>query len=101
MADTTPAPGTTRYLCPLECGWHYDEPPPNMNDFAGITPEPGVDGPDEATHSVARQAYERKARWTEEALRDHLATHTSEEDVRAIRALLAASGAQPDLGSSA
>lgn len=90
--DAQPAPGTTRYLCPLGCGWHHDVPPPGLADLAGITPEPPARDLSEAISSIATQAGLRQARWTEQAVRDHLAAHTSEAEVAAIRQLLADSG---------
>lgn len=44
-------PGGTRYLCPFDCGWSYDEP---------------------ASFDVHRKAAE-----TEAALREHLTEHTA------------------------
>lgn len=79
---TTPAPGTTRYLCPLECGWHHDVPPPSLTDAAGIAPDPDARNLSEAITSIAGQAARRVAEQTEQALIDHLAAHATEEAQR-------------------
>lgn len=86
-----PEPGTTRYLCPLECGWHHDVPPPSVDRIAelGAVADPTVHDPYEAINSVARDAYRREAERTETALRDHLATHTTEQFARVIHDLRA------------
>jgi hypothetical protein len=87
----SPVAGTTRYLCPLECGWHHDVPPPSFDRVAelGAAPDPAVTDPHEAVNSVARDAYRREAEQTEGALREHLATHTAEQFVRVIHDLRA------------
>ena len=85
----TPVAGTTRYLCPLECGWHHDEPPPSMSDAAGITPDPAAGDLSEAIASIAGQAVRGRADETEEALSVHLGTHTTEQFVRTIQQLRA------------
>jgi hypothetical protein len=86
---SAPVAGTTRYLCPLECGWHHDVPPPSaervvelgtMADLAGRTPS-------EVINAMATQACLREAELTETALREHLATHTTEQFVRVIHDL--------------
>lgn len=102
MADTTPVPGTTRYLCPLKCGWHYDEPPPTAERVVELADPPNMAGLSisQALSVFTHSAFWREAQQREQELREHLATHTSEEDVRAIRALLAESDVQPDPGSS-
>lgn len=85
----SPVVGTTRYLCPLECGWHHDVPPPSMDRVAelGAVADPNVCDPYEAVNSIARDAYRREAEQTETALRDHLDTHTTEQFVRTIQEL--------------
>ncbi|MFD9248492.1 hypothetical protein [Streptomyces bottropensis] len=87
----SPAAGTTRYLCPLECGWHHDVPPPGIDRITemGVTADPYVLDPYEAVTSIARDAYRREAEQTETALRDHLATHTTEQFARVIHDLRA------------
>lgn len=58
---------TTRYLCPLGCGWSYDEPdarPPAVCDADSIS---------EAAHLAVRN---RMAE-TEAALREHMTEHTA------------------------
>jgi hypothetical protein len=85
----SPVAGTTRYLCPLECGWHHDVPPPSLDritELAAVA-DPHVLDPYEAVNSIARDAYRREAEQTETALRDHLATHTTEQFVRVIHDL--------------
>lgn len=89
MTADTPEPGTTRYLCPLECGWHHDVSPPSLADLAGITPESSARSLPEVIGSIATQAGIRQAQRTEAAIRDHLGSHTSDEDRRAVRQLLA------------
>jgi hypothetical protein len=85
----SPVAGTTRYLCPLECGWHHDVPPPSVDRVVelGAVADPEVHDPYEAVNSIARDAYRREAERTETALREHLATHTTEQFVRVIRDL--------------
>lgn len=84
---SSPAPGTTRYLCPLECGWHHDVPPPSPADLAGIVPHPTARDMSEAVSSIASQAAFRQLERTEEALRGHLDTHTTVEFARVIHDL--------------
>lgn len=85
----SPVAGTTRYLCPLECGWHHDVPPPSLDRITemGIVADPYILDPYEAVSSMARDAYRREAEQTETALREHLATHTTEQFVRVIHDL--------------
>lgn len=85
----SPAPGTTRYLCPLECGWHHDVPPPSLDRIAqlGVTADPAARDVNEAITSVAHQALYVEADRTETALREHLATHTTAQFVRVIHDL--------------
>ncbi|WP_405883637.1 hypothetical protein OG747_36650 [Streptomyces sp. NBC_01384] len=89
MTNKTPVPGTTRYLCPLECGWHHDVPPPSLDRIAElhVTADPAARDLREAIGSVATQALLREAEQTEAALREHLATHATEEFVRVIHDL--------------
>lgn len=86
---TDPEPGTTRYLCHLEelCDWHYDVPPPSLDDLAGIAPEPGPDTMDHFLNSVIRQGMVRRAKLTDTALRAHLSQHTLDEFVEVIHRL--------------
>lgn len=86
---TQPTAGTTRYLCPLECGWHHDVPPPSPERVTelGVTADPAARDLSEAINSVAHQALYAEADRTETALREHLATHTTEQFVRIIRDL--------------
>jgi hypothetical protein len=88
---STPVAGTTRYLCPLECGWHHDVPPPSVDRAAelGAVADPTVRDPYEAVNSVAHDAYRREAERTEQAFREHLGTHTTEQFVRTIQGLRA------------
>lgn len=85
----SPVAGTTRYLCPLECGWHHEVAPPSMDrvNELGAVADPDVRDPCEAVNSIARDAYRREAERTETALREHLATHTTEQFVRVIHDL--------------
>jgi hypothetical protein len=89
--DQGAAAGTTRYLCPLECGWHHDVPPPSLDRIAelGATADPAARDIQEAIASVAHRATFAEAERTETALREHLATHTTEQYVRTIQGLRA------------
>ena len=92
MTDSPPPPGTTRYLCPLECGWHHDDPPPSPEDVRGVAPDPDVRNFQEAVSSIAGKAAMRRLEQTEAALKEHLATHTAPDEVAAIEQLLADKG---------
>ena len=85
----TPVAGTTRYLCPLECGWHHDVPPPGVERIAelGVTADPGAWDIHEAIASVAHRATFAEAERTETALREHLDTHTTVEFAQVIHDL--------------
>ena len=89
MSSATPPSGTTRYLCPLECGWHHDVPPPSLDRIAalGATSDPAARDISEAIGSVATGACIAEAEQTETALREHLDTHTPEQFVRGIHDL--------------
>jgi hypothetical protein len=61
----------TRYPCPLDCGWHHDEP------FTGDVP----DGASEQDlHDLAALASSD----VEELLREHFSSHSLEEWVAAV-----------------
>jgi hypothetical protein len=100
MSAATPVPGTTRYLCPLECGWHHDVPPVSLERLAelGAAIDPAVDVSD--VTSFARQAYLAEARQTDAVAREHLATHTTEQFVRTIQVLRAEVAALRDRPTS-
>lgn len=87
----SPVAGTTRYLCPLECGWHHDVPPPSMDRAIelGARADPAARDFQEAVSSVVRSASLAEIDRTETALREHLATHTTEQFVRVIHDLRA------------
>ncbi len=87
----SPVAGTTRYLCPLECDWHHDVPPPGLDRIAalGVTADPAARDIHEAISSVAARATFAEAERTETALREHLATHSTEQFVRTIQGLRA------------
>lgn len=89
MSTATPAPGTTRYLCPLECGWYHDVPPPSVERAAElrVTADPAARDLSEAIASVAHQACLTEAQQTERAFRQHLSTHTPQQFVRVIHDL--------------
>lgn len=91
MSSAVPISGTTRYLCPLECGWRYDVPPPTAERVVELAPAtvPAGLSPSEAINAMATGAYLREAELTETALREHLATHTTEQFVRTIQTLRA------------
>jgi hypothetical protein len=84
-----PVSGTTRYLCPLECGWHHDVPPPGLDRIAalGVTADPSARDIHEAISSAAHRATFAEAQRTETALREHLDTHTTAQFARVIHDL--------------
>lgn len=86
-----PSFGTTRYLCPLECGWHHDVPPPSPQRVVdlGVTADVVADDVHKAITSLAHRALYAEVEQTETALRDHLNTHTTEQFVRTIQGLRA------------
>ena len=87
----TPVAGTTRYLCPLECGWHHDVPTPSVYlaiELCALA-DPAARDFQEAVSSVVRNASFAEVDRTETALREHLATHTTEQFVRTIQTLRA------------
>ncbi|GLP64295.1 hypothetical protein TUSST3_09150 [Streptomyces sp. TUS-ST3] len=92
MTDPTPPAGTTRYLCPLECGWHHDDPPPSTDDVLRVAPDPDVRSFQEAVSSIVSKAAIRRLEQTEAALKQHLATHTDPAEVAAIEQMLADKG---------
>ncbi len=83
MSSAAPPSGTTRYLCPLECGWHHDRPPLPLPTHATTPIAP------EAIQHMARVVLRQDAERVEAALREHLATHTAEQFVRVIHDLRA------------
>lgn len=90
MTDPSPAPGTIRYLCPVECGWHHDRPPlPDTWIPVQIAAETAAEAVQLMSAEAVRQDFER----VELALREHLATHTTEEFVRTIQELRGEVGA--------
>ncbi|CAL9669162.1 hypothetical protein SUDANB145_07321 (plasmid) [Streptomyces sp. enrichment culture] len=91
MANSAPPAGTIRYLCPVECGWHHDVPPPSPDRVTelGATADPAARDFQEAVSSLVRRASMAEAEQTETALREHLATHTDEQFVRVIHDLRA------------
>lgn len=94
MTEPIPAPGTTRYSCPLDCDWHFDVPPPSVERTAalGVVADPAARDVHEAITSIATRTVMREAELTEQAVRDHLATHDDPESVAAIRQMLADAG---------
>jgi len=96
VSDATPAPGTTRYSCPLDCDWHYDVPPPGAARVAelGVVADPEARDIHEAITSVAHQAATREAELTEQAVRDHLAAHSDPASVEAVQQMLADAGVE-------
>lgn len=89
MTDESPASGTTRYLCPLECGWRHDVPLPGLDRIAalGVTADPAARDIHEAISSVAGRVTFAEAQRTETALREHLDTHTTAQFARVIHDL--------------
>lgn len=62
---------TSRFLCPLDCGWHHDQPdfnPDVPQPFASQSAPQGVD-PDTWGYTLGR------ALVVEDALKEHLQTH--------------------------
>jgi hypothetical protein len=86
MPDTAPS-GTTRYLCPVRCGWWHDVPPPSAADTAGITVPPDVTDLGGAISHLAAGAALQRAANTEAALVAHLGTHTMLEFVTELERL--------------
>lgn len=82
----SPVAGTTRYLCPLECGWHYDRPP--FPD-AWTPTDATVPVSPEAIQRIAGELLRQDVEQTEAALREHLATHSMEQFVQTIHDLRA------------
>jgi hypothetical protein len=78
----TPVAGTTRYLCPLECGWSDTEPLNEPPSVAGLSIP-------ESMHAYADSVWWREAQQKEQRLFEHLATHTTEQFVRTIQGLRA------------
>ena len=89
MVNSAPPAGTTRYLCPLECGWHHDVPPPSPERVVelGAMADPAARDFQEAVSSLVSRASLAEAEQTEKALREHLATHTDEQFARVIHDL--------------
>ncbi len=89
MSSAVPPSGTTRYLCPLECGWYHDVPPPSIDRVVELGSTAGLAGlpPGEAVSAMATQAYLAEAGLTETALREHLDTHTTVEFATVIHDL--------------
>jgi hypothetical protein len=75
---------TTRYLCPLECGWHYDTTGPSPADAPG----PYSPTQDETAHDMAARmatdAGRAHAARVESALADHLSTHAMLQAVEVL-----------------
>lgn len=76
----SPVAGTTRYLCPLECGWYHDRPP---------HPTTWVPTAVESIQEMAAEITRQDAARVEKAVREHLATHTMEQFARVIHDLRA------------
>jgi hypothetical protein len=95
MTETVP-PGTTRYYCPLDCGWFHEVPPSGLADLAGIRPAADVVALQDVVDSTVQQAMLRRAEETESAIRQHVATH----GIHTADELRAAIAARPDPGSS-
>lgn len=77
---------TTRYLCPLDCGWHHDQPDPDLSDPDVVYPyiaqdwATGIDG-------IAAGFVAGRAAVIEEALKAHLETHSLVEWVTEVARL--------------
>lgn len=67
----------TRYYCPLDCGWHYDQEEPRPGER--LT-EPLSQRPDESFQDLVTRLAGDTARAhmqkVDDALREHLDTHT-------------------------
>jgi hypothetical protein len=80
------AAGTTRYLCPLDCGWHYDETPPDFSSPATLppfVPQPQMEGIDAMVLGFAVGA----VAVVEAVTRAHCGTHLLVEWVQAVSGL--------------
>lgn len=86
----TPVAGTTRYLCPLECGWSDTEPSNEPPSLAGL-------GIPQSLTVFAESAWWAEAQQKERVLFEHLATHTTEQFVRTIQTLRAELAALKEL----
>lgn len=73
----------TRYLCPLACGWHHDQPDPDLSDPGAVHPFIAQDWATGIDALVAGFAA-GEAAVVEEALKAHLGTHTLVEWVTAL-----------------
>lgn len=77
---------TTRYLCPLDCGWHHDETPPDFSDPTALHPfipqdwAAGMDG-------MAAGFAAGQLAVVEAAVREHLETHPLVEWVAEVARL--------------
>ena len=91
MVNSAPVGGTVRYLCPLECGWHHDVPPPSLHRLTelGLIADPTARNLSDSAASIAERALTAEAHLTEAALREHLAVHPIEEFILVIRDLRA------------
>lgn len=56
---------TTRFLCPLDCGWHHD--PRTLPDLTGLSGN--------TIEEIIRAGIERQNQADEEAIREHLESH--------------------------
>lgn len=79
--------GTSRYLCPVRCGWHHDVPAPTAADADWTSVPPDVTVFADALSHVVAEASLRIAASTEAALVAHLDTHTNVEFVTVIERL--------------
>lgn len=77
---------TTRYLCPLNCGWHHDETDPDFSDPSAVHPFVGQDWASGIDGLVAGLAAGR-ATVVEAAVKAHLETHPLIEWVQEVARL--------------
>jgi hypothetical protein len=65
----------TRYFCPLECGWHYDDPGPGPEDVTATSVQPGETFHDTVSRLAGTAALAHAGK-LDAAFAEHLDTHT-------------------------
>jgi hypothetical protein len=65
----------TRYSCPLECGWHYDDPGPGPGEVTAISVQPGETFHDTVSRLAGNTARAHAGK-VDAAFVEHLDTHT-------------------------
>jgi hypothetical protein len=68
---------TTRYSCPLECGWFHDVPEPSLEaDTQGVYAQAPGETFQDVIGRVASDTARNHARNVETVVAEHLTTHT-------------------------